>query len=65
MISHGVRRRFIVLPAVRFDDQTSITADEITDETTNRLLPYKFMSVDLPIANTIPENGFRVCLIDA
>jgi hypothetical protein len=64
-ISCRVRGRFIVLPAVYFDDDPSFATNEIADVFAYRLLPYKFMPVDLPVANTIPENCFRVCLIDS
>ena len=64
-VSYRVCCRFIVLPAVHFNDQKSFAANKITDVAAYRLLPYKLVSVDLPVTNTIPENGFRVCLIDA
>jgi len=54
-----------MLPAVHFNDQKPLAANKITDETAYRLLPYKFMSVDLPVAKAIPEDRFRIGLIDA
>jgi len=54
-----------VLSAVHFNNQVSFTANEIADVTAHRLLPYKFMPIDLPAADAIPESFFRVCLIDA
>ena len=54
-----------MLSAVNFNDKKSFAANEVADVTGYRLLSDKFMSINLPVANTIPENGFRVCLIDA
>jgi hypothetical protein len=54
-----------MLTAVNFNDDKSFTADEIADVVAYRLLPYKFVSAHLPVANAIPENRFRVGLIDA
>ena len=65
LIAHRICRGFIVLSAVDFDYKKSFAANEVADVTGYRLLPYKFMSTNLPVANTIPENGFRICLIDA
>src|SRR5258708_39819604 len=64
-ISYRVCSRFIVLSAVNLNYEKSFAADEITDVTAYRLLPNKFMSVDLPVANPIPESCFRIRLIDA
>jgi len=64
-ISYDVFSRFIVLTAVNLNDDKSFTADEIADVVADRFLPHKFVSANLPIANTIPENRFRVGLIDA
>jgi hypothetical protein len=65
LISYRVCRRFIVLSAIDLNYEKLLAANEIADVTTYRFLPYKFMSIDLSVANAIPESGFRVCLIDA
>jgi hypothetical protein len=65
LISYRVCSRFIVLSAIDFNNEKLLAANEIADVTTYRLLPYKFMSVDLPVADAIPKNGFGVCLADA
>jgi len=62
-ISHNVRGRSIVLPAVHFDNQKSFPANEIADVTAYGLLSYKFLPIDLSVPNTIPKYCFRVRLI--
>jgi hypothetical protein len=64
-ISYDVCRRFTVLATVNLNDEKSFAANEITNVTAYRLLPYKFMPADLAAANAIPQNRFRVRLIDA
>jgi hypothetical protein len=64
-VSYSVCSGVAMLSAVHFNNQKSFTANEIAYVIGDRFLPHKFMSVDLPIANAIPENGFRVRLIDA
>ena len=54
-----------MLPAVHFNNQKSFAANEIADVTAYRFLPHKFMPINLPVTNTIPENCLRVGLIDA
>jgi hypothetical protein len=49
-----------VLSTIDFNNQKSFTAHEIADIAAYRLLPHKFMSIDLSVANAIPENNFRV-----
>jgi hypothetical protein len=53
-----------VLSAINLNDEKPFAANEIADVIGDRFLPYEFLSTDLPVANTIPENSFRVCLID-
>jgi hypothetical protein len=65
VISYRIGRRFIVLPAVHFNDDKSFATNEIADVIAYRLLPYKLIPIDLAVANAVPKNGFRVCLIDA
>jgi hypothetical protein len=54
-----------MLSAIDFDDQHSLATNKITGVVFNRHLPNEFMPVDLPIANPIPEDRFRVGLVDA
>jgi hypothetical protein len=63
-IPNCVGSRFIVLPAVDFDNQMPFAANEIADVAEDRDLPSELVPVDLTITNAIPENGFRICLID-
>ena len=64
-ITYGVRGRLIVLSSVHFDDQHSLATNKIADVIFDRLLPDEFVSINLPIANQIPEKCFRIGLIDA
>jgi hypothetical protein len=54
-----------VLTAVDLDYQKPLAANEIADVTAYRLLPNKLVPTDLAVTNPTPENGFRICLIDA
>ncbi len=54
-----------MLSTINLNDDKSFAANKIAHVTTNWFLPHKFVAVDLAVANTIPENFFRVCLIDA
>jgi hypothetical protein len=54
-----------VLSTVNLDDQKPFAADEIADVVEYRLLPHKFIPIDLPVTNAIPKNRLRVGLIDA
>jgi hypothetical protein len=49
-----IQAAFGVLPAVNFDNQTPFATDEIGIITTDRLLPDKFETAELPIANMAP-----------
>jgi hypothetical protein len=53
-----------MLSAIDLDDQMEFSANEVADLATDRNLPDKLISIDLPIANTIPENRLCVSLID-
>jgi hypothetical protein len=53
-IANCVRSRFIVLPAVDFNNQTSFAANKIADIADYRDLSSELVSVDLTIANPIP-----------
>jgi hypothetical protein len=59
-ISYRIRGRPVVLSTIDFNNQKSFTAHEIADIAAYRLLSHKFMSIDLSVANAIPENNFRV-----
>jgi hypothetical protein len=63
-ISYGIRSGFIMLPTINLDYHSQFAANKVADVTEDRHLPCKFVSVDLPIANAIPKNGFRIGLID-
>jgi hypothetical protein len=63
-ITDGICSRFMMLPAVDLNNQTSLTTDEIADVAGYRFLPDEFLSVDLPATNAIPENCLRVGLVD-
>ena len=54
-----------MLSAIHLNNEKPFAANEITDVVAYRLLPYKFMPIDLSATNTIPEDCFRVRLIDA
>jgi hypothetical protein len=64
-ISYRVCYGLAVLSAVHLNDEQPFAANEIANVIANRLLSYKFMPVDLSATNAIPENCFRVRLIDA
>ena len=51
-------------PPSTSDDQQSLAANKIADVIANRLLSNKLVPIDLPIANPIPENRFRIGLIE-
>jgi len=53
-----------VLSAVDLNDDQPFAANEIADVIIDRLLSSKFMSIDLPVADAIPENLFRAGLIE-
>ena len=63
-IPNFIRSRFIVLPAVDFNNQTFFAANKIADIADYRDLSSELVSVDLTIANPIPKDCFRICLID-
>jgi hypothetical protein len=65
LISFHIRSRFTVLSAVHLNNKKSFAANEIADITANRLLPHKFMPIDLTAANAIPQDCLRIRLIDA
>jgi hypothetical protein len=52
-----------VLSPIDFDNDKFLAANEVADVATDRLLPDEFISIDLPVANTIPEFRFRVGLV--
>ena len=54
-----------MLSTIHLDNQTLLTTNEIADVTEYRHLPCKLVLVDLPVANTIPEDCFSVRLIGA
>ena len=64
-ISNYVRSGFIVLAAVRFNDQTLLTTNEIANILADRYLSDELIAVDLPVTNSIPENSFCIGLIYA
>ena len=64
-IADRVCSGLVVLSAVNFNNDKSFPADEIADVTAYGLLSYKFMPFDLPVANAVPENSFRIRLIGA
>jgi hypothetical protein len=64
-IADHVCSGLVVLSAVNFNNDKSFPADEIADVTAHGLLSNKFMPFDLPVANAIPENSFRIRLIGA
>jgi hypothetical protein len=64
-IADYIGGRLIVLPAIDLNDQPAFATNEVADVTEYRHLPCKLVPVDLPVANTIPENRFGVRLIDA
>jgi hypothetical protein len=47
-----------VLPAIHLDNDHFRTTDEIADKIFDRFLPNKLVSVDLTIADAIPQNSF-------
>ena len=65
MIAYHIGVGVAVLSAVNFNNEKSFAADEITDVVAYRLLPYKFIPADLAVTNTIPQDCFRVRLVDA
>jgi hypothetical protein len=52
-----------MLPTIHFDDTTFFAANKVTDVAEYRDLSRKLVSVDLPVANAIPEDRFRVGLV--
>jgi hypothetical protein len=44
-----------VLPSVQFDYDALLDANEIDDEESNRMLPSKFVSIQLPISQVSPN----------
>jgi hypothetical protein len=59
-----VRRGGVVLAAIDFDDQPSFVADKVGDIATDRHLPAKAKSLDLPRAKHPPNSslGLGHCL---
>jgi hypothetical protein len=53
------------LAAIHLNNKQPVTANEIANVIAYRLLAYKFIAINLPITNSIPENSFRVRLSDA
>jgi hypothetical protein len=64
-IAYYIRRGLIVLTAIDFNDQSSFSADKVADVTEYWHLPDELVPIDLPVADAIPEDCFRVRLIDA
>src|SRR4051812_9264225 len=54
-----------MLSTVDLDDEDFLPTDEIADVSSKRKLAHELATVDLPIANSIPERRLRVRLIDA
>ncbi len=49
-----------MLAAVEFDDQASLNADKIRNESTNWVLATELVAVQLPIAHQRPKTPFGV-----
>ncbi len=47
--------------AVEFDDNLKMQAAEVGDARTNRMLPAKFESIELLVAESFPEHPFSWC----
>jgi hypothetical protein len=54
-----------MLSPIDFDNDKLLAADEVADVAADRLLPDEFISIDLPVANAIPELRFCIGLVDA
>jgi hypothetical protein len=54
-----------MLTSIDFDDKQLFAADEVADVAADRLLSDKFISIDLPVTNAIPELRFGVSLVGA
>ena len=52
---------FSMLPAIDFNHQAFLQADEINDESTERLLSTKFVPAQLPRPKLAPQKPFGVC----
>ena len=64
-IANRIFGGLVVLSAIHFDHDLLFSADEVADVAADRHLPRKLVAVDLTIADTIPENGFRIRLVGA
>jgi hypothetical protein len=54
-----------MLPSIDLDNNQLLAANEVADVAADRLLPDEFISIDLPVANAIPERRFCVGLVGA
>lgn len=50
----------IMLPTANFHDQIMLRTEKIDDEWTNRCLPPKFETVQLPVAEDLPKHTLAV-----
>jgi hypothetical protein len=51
---------FAMLDAVHFDDEPCLKADEVPDESPNRMLPPESKSADLSLAQSPPQRALRI-----
>ena len=64
-IADGIGGRLRVLASIDFDHDLLFSTNEVANIRAYVDLPCELAAVDLPIANTIPQYGFGVGLIDA
>jgi len=54
-----------MLPAIQFNHEFLFPADEICHIATDWLLPYKFVTVELPVSEKVPQAVFCLSRIFA
>ncbi|WP_456771537.1 hypothetical protein [Bradyrhizobium sp. USDA 4369] len=63
-IANDIPDRFAMLPTINLDYQRSFPTDEIADVSRNGTLPNKLMALQLAVADPVPQDRFRVCLVN-
>jgi hypothetical protein len=64
-VSYNVALTFSMLPTIDFENQSLLSADEINNITSNRLLPHELVSADRVCSQPIPETQFSIRRIAA
>ena len=56
---------FAVLSAINLNDEQLLAANKIANVALDRQLTHELVSIDLPIAKSVPEDGLGIRSIDA